>query len=69
MPLIEEVDIWRSASEMIKLHGEDAAVRAAMRADALLERGDLDGAAIWKRVVRAIGELTLTAPPSESARH
>jgi hypothetical protein len=29
-------DIWRSADELIKRHGEDAAIHAAMKADELL---------------------------------
>ncbi len=28
-----------------------------MRADATLEAGDLDGYAVWKRVLKAVGEL------------
>ena len=42
-------------------HGNDAKVHAAMRADEFLERGDLDGAAIWRRVIVAIGELESVA--------
>ena len=28
-----------------------------MRADAMLEKGDLDGLAVWKRVPRAVEEM------------
>ncbi len=28
-----------------------------MRADAMLEKGDLDGLAVWKRVLRAVEEM------------
>ncbi len=28
-----------------------------MNADALLEKGDLDGYAVWKRILRAIDEM------------
>ncbi len=38
-------------------HGQDAPTKAAMRADAMLESGDLDGCAVWKRKLRAVGEL------------
>jgi hypothetical protein len=41
----------------VKQHGEDAPIEAAMRADAMLEAGDLDGYAVWKRVLRAVEEL------------
>ena len=36
----------------VKHHGQDAPIEAAMRADAMLEVGDPDGYAIWKRVVK-----------------
>ena len=37
-----------------------------MRADAMLETGDLGGYAVWKRILRAVGELHKAAPnPSE----
>jgi hypothetical protein len=28
-----------------------------MRADAMLDKGDLEGYAVWKRILRAVGEL------------
>ncbi len=28
-----------------------------MRADAMLEKGDLDGCAVWKRILRAVEKL------------
>ena len=37
-------------------------IHAAMRADDMLEKGDLDGYAVWKRVLRAVGELRRTEP-------
>ncbi len=45
------------ANTLVKHHGPDAPIHAAMRADAMLEAGDLDGAAVWKRIVKAVGEL------------
>ena len=48
-------------------HGSDAAVVAAQRADELLVAGDMDGYAIWKRILAAVAELTRTAP-SEGER-
>ena len=57
---IAATDIWRAANMMIELYGNDATIRAAMRADALLEQGDTDGFFVWKRIVRAIDELSQT---------
>ncbi len=45
------------ASTLVKRHGEDAPIHAAMRADGMLEKGDLEGFAVWRRILRAVGEL------------
>ncbi len=55
--MIPDLDIFRSAQLLVKRHGEDAPIHAAMRADAMLEKGDLDGCAVWKRILRAVEEL------------
>jgi len=55
--MIPDLDIYRSAQVLMKQHGPDAPIHAAMRADAMLEKGDLDGYAVWKRVLRAVEEL------------
>ncbi len=60
--MIPDLDIYRSANVIIKRHGQDAPIHAAMRADAMLEAGDLDGYAVWKRILRAAEELQETAP-------
>ncbi len=62
-------DTYRSAHLLVKHHGEDASIEAAMRADAMLEAGDLDGLAMWKRILRVIEELQRTAPKSGEAVH
>ncbi len=48
----------------MKQHGEDAPIHTGMRADAMLERGNLDGYAVWKRVLRAVAELRRVGPVS-----
>ena len=55
--MIPDRDIYRSANLLVKQHGEDAPIHAAMRADAMLEAGDRDGSAMWKRILRAVEEL------------
>ena len=55
--MIPDLDIYRTANILVKQHGEDAPIQAAMRADAMLEKGDLEGCAVWKRVLRAVEEL------------
>jgi hypothetical protein len=39
--MIRDLDIYRSAQVLIREHGENAALEAAMWADAILEKGDL----------------------------
>ena len=51
------LDIYRSANELIKQHGEDAPIHAAMRADELMETGDMEGEAVWLRIAQAVEEL------------
>jgi hypothetical protein len=50
-------DIWITANEMIKQFGEDAAVTAATRADAMRDLDDAEGYSVWKRVLEAIADL------------
>ncbi len=38
-----------------------------MKADAMLDKGDLDGYAAWKRILRAVEELQ-RAEPAEGQR-
>ncbi len=40
--MIPDLDIYRAANALVKQHGQDAPVHAAMRADAMLDKGDLD---------------------------
>ncbi len=58
--MIPDLDIYRSANLLVKRHGEDAPIRVAMRADAMLDKGDLAGVAVWKRILRAVEELQRT---------
>ncbi len=55
--MTSDIDIFRSASVLIREHGEDAALEAAQLADAMLERGDMEGAAVWRRIVKAVEEM------------
>ncbi len=48
----------------MKRHGPDAPIHAAMRADAILEKGGLDGAAVWKCILMAVEELLSKERPA-----
>ncbi len=60
--MISDLDIYRAANVLIKRHGPDAPIHAAMRADAMLEAGDLDGVSVWRRILRAVEELQRAEP-------
>jgi triphosphoribosyl-dephospho-CoA synthetase len=60
--MISDPDIWRAAQLIVKRHGAGAPIVAAQRADELFEEGDLDGAAIWKRILHAVQELQRVKP-------
>ncbi len=53
----------------MKQHGADAPIHAATKADAMLDKGDLEGCAAWRRILRAVEELQGTAPKSGEAVH
>jgi hypothetical protein len=54
---VTDLDIWRAANILLKRHGDEAAVVAAQRADALLSAGDVEGEIVWKRIGAAVVEL------------
>ena len=54
---VDDLDIYRTAKLLIGQHGDEAPIHAAMRADELLDAGDMDGRAAWLRIVRAVKEL------------
>ena len=65
--MTSDADIYLAASELMKQHGDDAVVQAAMRADELLDQGDMDGVAVWKRILKALDELLSEIAPADSA--
>ena len=60
--MVSDLDIYRSTTVLIDRHGENAASEAAHRADAFRKRGDQNGYAVWRRIHRAIEELSRMAP-------
>ncbi len=65
--MTSDLDIYRSANELIEQHGEDALIHAAMRADELMEAGDMEGVTVWKMILKAIKELLDKAPPGDQS--
>ena len=60
--MISDPDVWRAAQLIVKRHGADAAIVAAQRADELFNEGDLDGVAVWKRILHAVQEPQRVTP-------
>ena len=66
---ITDLNVYRAANELIEQHGEDAPIHAGMRADELLEAGDMDGQAVWKQVLAAVDELLSRKRPEGARVH
>ena len=64
---MDQKDIWRTAHLLLKEYGAEAELLAAQRADALLDLGDLEGLAVWKRIVGAIADLERKKPSSSES--
>ncbi len=65
--LIPDLDIYRTANVLVKHHGQDAPIHAAMRANELLDKGNMEGCAVFKRVIKAVEEmLSKERPPGAS---
>lgn len=55
--MFSDWELWACANEMIRRHGADAAIHAAMKADELLEAGEHQGASTWRLIVHRVNEL------------
>jgi len=57
MNTISEADIYRAAKLVITRYGCAAVIEAARMVDRMLELGDPEGHALWRRIRRAIEML------------
>lgn len=55
--MISDMDIWRSANELIKQYGDEADIEAAARAEERERNGERGGQRLWLRILRAIDAL------------
>ncbi len=67
--MTSDLDICRAANELIEQHGVAADIEAAMRADACLAAGDMEGEAVWLRIVKAVEELLAKERPEGEKVH
>jgi hypothetical protein len=59
---MEEIDIWRTATLLMKQHGAEAGIIAATRAEALHKQGDHEGCAVWINIWKSIDALRRRKP-------
>ena len=67
--MTSDLDTYRSAHELIEQHGDAADIESAMRADERLAAGDMEGEAVWLRIVKAIEELLSEERPGDAEVH
>ncbi len=66
---MDDIDIFRSAKLLIDRHGDDAQLVAIKRATKMLDAGDVDGYAVWKRIVDAIKDVQRETPRPGEHQH
>ena len=66
---VDDIDIFRAAAVLIEQHGDDAQHRAVKRATKMLDTGDVDGYAVWKRIVDAIKDMQRETPRPGEQQH
>ncbi len=66
---VDDIDVFRYAAAFIKQHGDDAPLLAIKRTIEMLDAGDLDGYAVWKRIVDAIKDMQRETPRPGEQRH
>ena len=66
---VDDIDIYLAAALFIKLHGDESSIHAAMKADDMLKRGDMDGGAVCPRIVDAINDTERETPRPGEHQH
>ena len=67
--MVDDLDICRSAQVLVKRYWETAGFEAAKRVDAMIEAGDPEGTAVWKRILKAVEHLQRAKPGSGDVVH
>ncbi len=57
---MDEIEVYRTAKRVIDQYGVDASVHVAKQTDIMVERGNLRGASVWKRIAWAVARLEVT---------
>ena len=67
--MIPHLDIYRSAAVLVREHGEYAPLEAAMNADSMLDKGDIEAQRVRPRILAAVKELQNTSPQESDVLH
>jgi hypothetical protein len=60
---MEEVAILEAADRMMKLHGSGAMTAANLKADGMLNRGNIEGYYAWNRITAVINDRGRASKP------
>ncbi len=67
--MTSDLDTYRCAHLLIERYGDDAPIEAALRADELMEAGDMEGVVVWKLILKAIKKLLPGERPKDAETH
>ena len=59
----------RATNPLIKQYGDDAPIHATMQRDEPAKDGDMEGRAVWLRIVKAVEELLSEERPEDAEVH
>ena len=66
---MEDIHIFRAAKLLIKDHGEGAVTHAGEHYDKMMKSGNIEVAAVWLRIMKAIHDTQRVTPRSGEQRH
>ncbi len=67
--MIDDIDIYRAAKLLIEKHDDEAVTISTKRATKMLDAGNVDGYAVWKRILNAVKELRAEKPLGDAIVH
>lgn len=65
--MLSHQDLYKTASVMIELHGDEAEDFSATRANDFLDQGDIEGSLTWTRIMLIVAEIN--NPENNGALH
>ncbi len=66
---MDDIHIFRAANLLIKERGDEAGVHANMEFDNMVAHGNIEGAAVWLRIAKAIHDMQRETPRPGEHRH